>query len=66
MSERGKATGGAEAMRWVRYITETYTTPEQFKSPQEYLKALTEALDALTASVGREPPLVHDVWSHRG
>lgn len=53
-----------EKNRWVRYTVEAYTQPDQFKSPAEYLAALTECLDNLSRAAGQTPPERHDVWSH--
>lgn len=53
-----------ERNRWVRYTVEAYTQPQQFKTPAEYLAALTECLDNLAQAAGQEPPERHDVWSN--
>lgn len=52
-----------EQTRWIRYLIETYTTPQQFQTPTEYLAALTEVLDELVSARGAEPPVLEGVWS---
>lgn len=49
--------------RWVKYAAEAYTDPSQFKTPEEYLQALTEVLDEVAALAGKEPPNLEGVWS---
>lgn len=59
-----RAKNTAETFRHVRYLCEAYTQPEQFPTPEDYLRALTEGLDNLTQAIGEQPPAMHDVWSN--
>lgn len=54
--------GGAEMMRRSRYVVECYSLPEQFETKEEFLKALTEALDELCVAHGREVPQIEGVF----
>jgi hypothetical protein len=56
-------SGGNDIYRYARYAAETWTTPSQFASPQEFLEALTEVLDELAESCGMEPKPLEGVWS---
>lgn len=52
-----------ELMRWAKYTVETYSSPDQFKSPQEFAEALTEVLDELTVAFGAQPPKIEGAWN---
>lgn len=47
---------GAERTRRARYLTEVWSTPEQFATSEEFIDALGEALDDLCIAWGRPLP----------
>lgn len=52
----------AQLQRWAKYTVETWTTPEQFKTPEEFAQALTEVLDEMALAYGQQPPVIEGVW----
>ncbi len=60
LADTGDATA-ASALA-ARIAAGVYRQPGRFRSPQEYLRALTEHLDKLCLAVGAQPPEKHNVW----
>lgn len=59
-----KRGGSPSIIRHARYVTEAYTDPGQFSSPQEYLRAISEGLDELAELHGKTPPDLREVkWN---
>ena len=55
-----------ELQRFARYAAELWSNPGQFSGPREFLAALTEVLDEITAVAGREPAGdLPDYWAER-
>lgn len=56
------AGNSVDVLRFARYAAETYSTPEQFATPEEYTQALTEVLDELATITGHPLPKIEEAW----
>lgn len=45
-----------------RFAAGIYRRPDQFETPRDYLRALTEQMNKLCVAVGSQPPETVNVW----
>ena len=54
-----------DLQRYARYAAECWSNPGQFKTPQEFLAALTEVLNELANAAGKPVPDLERVWREK-